>query len=77
MLKKSAPDKPTTELFIERILNREACDKHNAPLGIPCWHVNTTTEGYKPAICNERAISAGCNNKISDKSMRLNSPPRR
>lgn len=77
MHKRFVPDKPTTALFVERIMNRESCDNHKVPLGVPCWHIHTTSAGYKPAICNERAIRAGCNSPISEKAVQLNRPPRR
>lgn len=54
---------------VERALDRVACEKHLVPVGIPCWHLHTD-RGYKPAICNRRAVSAGFVGEVSAKSMR-------
>ncbi len=77
MYTKNTPERPTTELFISRILDREACDEHKMPIGIPCWHIHTTSDGYKPAVCNERAKKAGFDSNISEKSLLANSQPKR
>lgn len=60
--------KPTTELYMPSILERSHCDKHNVPKGIPCFHI-PGIRGYKAAICNGRARSAGFVGKISAMSL--------
>jgi hypothetical protein len=51
------------------IINRQACNKHVAPLGIPCFHLPRNYGfGFYPAICNKRAKLAGATGKISQSS---------
>lgn len=46
--------------YIQTILDREACNRHQAPNGIPCFHIPKSTEnGYFAGICNRRAKKAG------------------
>lgn len=43
-------------LKIREVIDDFACDRHNAPEGIPCFHLRMgTREGYYAAICNARA----------------------
>lgn len=41
---------------IRVVVGRIACDRHNAPIGEPCWDVvGDTTKYFGLAICNQRA----------------------
>jgi len=55
---------------IDSIINRQPCDKHLAPHGIPCFHMprGNGRPGYYPGICNKRAVAAGADGKISESS---------
>lgn len=66
------PETPTTERFLERILNRNSCGKHKADLGNPCWWIEDSFGFSKMAICNKRAKKAGFSSQINDKSLHLN-----
>jgi len=56
-------------IHIEKIIGIQPCDKHLAPHGIPCFHMpRGNGNGYYPAICNQRAVAAGKNGKISESS---------
>jgi hypothetical protein len=67
-----APEKPTTALFMDTILDRQACPKHKAEKGFPCGWL-----GPHRVVCNKRARRAGFNHRISEKSLRLNRTPKR
>lgn len=60
-------DKPTTELFMDAVLERQACRHHKAEKGQPCGWM-----GPFRAICNKRAKAAGFNHPIHPGSLRLN-----
>ncbi len=56
------------------------CEKHNAPLGIPCFHIpkhEAVGEGYYAAICGARIRKHGFIGKISPTAMRDTPPEKR
>ena len=59
-------EKPTTELFMDAVLERETCRKHKADIGQPCGWM-----GPYRAICNARAKRAGFNAPVRPESLRL------
>ncbi len=67
---------PTTELFMEDVIDRQPCKRHDADKGLPCWHLPDSTGFGLGAICNWRAKKAGFNNKIDERSLRLNRRPK-
>lgn len=64
-------EKPTTELFMDAILERKACQKHEASVGDPCWGIVQSDGLGRGAVCNRRAKAAGFNNPIRPESLRL------
>lgn len=70
-------EKPSTELFLDSVLERVDCRKHKVPTGVPCFHIYKTTGGYFPAVCNKRAVRAGFNAPIRPESLRLNRAPKK
>lgn len=41
---------------IQVVIEEFACDRHNAPVGDPCFHVRMgSRDGWLSAICNRRA----------------------
>jgi hypothetical protein len=63
---------PTTELYLDAVLERQSCQKHDAEKGSPCWGITESSGVGRGAVCNKRAKRAGFNNKVSEKSLRLN-----
>lgn len=51
-------------IHIERIIDIRACAKHGKGLGQACWNV-LSPRGILKAICNDRAVAAGANGKIT------------
>ncbi len=72
-----APEKPSTELFLETVVTREPCGKHRAHRGTPCWILEGVSGFLLQGVCNKRARKAGFTHRISDKSLRLNRTPKR
>lgn len=64
-------EKPTTELFMDAILERKACQRHDASVGDPCWGITQSDGLGRGAVCNGRAKAAGFNNPIRPESLRL------
>jgi hypothetical protein len=61
-----------TGKHIASIIDRTRCDKHKAPNGEPCFHVDFgTRDGYGTGVCNRRIKLAGFNGKISLTSVQL------
>lgn len=56
--------------FIPTVLSRKACATHNAPKGIPCFHIHKLDGGYGAAVCNVRAKRTGFNARINPSSLR-------
>lgn len=55
---------------IPSILESTACDKHNAPTGIPCYHVNFVSKpGYGAGVCGKRTRAAGFTETLDPSSM--------
>lgn len=54
------------------IIDRQGCQKHDAAKGMACWVVAPSkVNGLSVdlvAICNQRAVLAGANGKISESS---------
>jgi hypothetical protein len=63
---------PTTELFMDRILDRTDCKKHGADVGEPCHVIINKNDKGILAICNTRAKRAGFNARISKSSLERN-----
>jgi hypothetical protein len=62
---------------LHRAIEKTSCDRHNAPTGVPCWHMPKQaegTEGYYASICGKRIRKAGFIGKISASSMRVRAP---
>jgi hypothetical protein len=56
--------------FIETVLDREGCNKHNALKGAPCFLIRKNEGfGHYAAICNKRAKRAGFVGEISAKAL--------
>lgn len=72
---KEGYDNPTSELFMELVLERGGCTKHNASIGTPCWLIEMSSAGVLGAICNKRARAAGFDHKISPKSLSMARKP--
>ncbi len=54
------------QMFIPAILDVVDCDRHNAPLGVPCWNFpRYHGYGYYPAICNKRAQRGNMRSPVS------------
>lgn len=64
-------EKPTTELFVVAVTERQACAKHQASVGWPCWGIIQANGAYMNAVCNKRAKAAGFNHAIKPESLRL------
>lgn len=63
---------PTTELYVDAVLNRTTCKNHGCDLGEPCWIlVQPSPDNVYGlvAVCNKRAIRAGFNARISKSSL--------
>ena len=56
--------------YIPVILIRQACHKHDAPQGVPCYWIHTTGGHILKGVCNTRARGAGYTGKPSNKSLR-------
>lgn len=69
ILPKLPNDEPTTELYIPKIVERLGCAKHNAAPRKPCFVIPTLAGQYLMAVCNTRAVSAGCNHPIDPRSL--------
>lgn len=65
-------EKPTTELFVVAVTERQECKKHSASIGWPCWGIIQADGLYMNAVCNTRARKAGFNHPIRPESLRLN-----
>lgn len=65
-------EKPTTELFVVAVTERQECKKHRASIGWPCWGIIQADGIYMNAVCNKRAKAAGFNHPIRPESLRLN-----
>lgn len=68
----AADEKPTTEVFMDSVIERVPCKRHASEKGSPCWGITTSSGLGLGAVCNWRAKKAGFNHKISEKSLRLN-----
>lgn len=56
-------------VHILSLIDKVECKRHKAPTGTPCFHIPKTNEnGYFVGICNQRAVKAGANGKISENS---------
>jgi hypothetical protein len=62
---------PTTELFMEDVINRETCRRHGTDIGQACWSWHDSSGFLLGAVCNNRAKRAGFNHEISDKALHL------
>lgn len=71
MFTKVASEKPTTELFVQSVVDKVGCNKHDADKGFACWGIETSSGLGLGAVCNRRAKRAGFNHKISEASLRL------
>lgn len=74
MLNKVDPNKPTTELYLDSIIERSHCDKHKVEKGLPCYQMLRSDGTALGAICNGRARSAGFNGKIKYSSLHRSNP---
>lgn len=70
MHNKFTPEVPTTERYLQTVIDRQPCGKHNADKGEPCFTL-PKTRGYTTAVCNRRAKRAGFNHRISLKSLSM------
>lgn len=54
-------------IHLRDLIDRTRCNKHNAPTGIPCFHIpnNVTESGYYPGACGGRIKAAGFNGKVT------------
>ena len=55
--------------YIPIILDRESCNKHGVPRGIPCYHIHLSGGGIAPGVCGKRVKRAGFNSQISPQSL--------
>lgn len=63
-------DNPTTDMHMPTVLRTAACSTHDAPHGIPCFHVpKISGNGYHAGICNTRAWKAGMTGRINPSSL--------
>lgn len=73
-------DLPNDGTHIHEVLARATCDKHNAPVGVPCFHMPKAANGlsgYYAAACGGRIRHAGFNGRISPESMRTKAPTKK
>ena len=57
-------------VHIRDIMSRTDCMKHDAPEGIPCFHVKyDTVNGYSAGLCGARIRKAGFNGRVSHESV--------
>lgn len=73
----SDTEAPTTDKYVGVVVDRESCGKHKASKGFPCWVLENSLGIFLQGVCNRRAHKAGFNNKINEKSLRLNRPARK
>jgi len=67
----TTPEKPTTELFMDAVMRRKPCKRHQAGLDFPCWEIIPIEGLPKKGVCNRRARNAGFNHPIDPRSLRL------
>lgn len=68
----------TKELYIPRVIQDQECKRHNAPIGIPCFHIPRSDGfGYYAAVCNRRAKNTGFRHAIDENSLRINRQKRK
>lgn len=60
------------ESVIPVVIDRVSCTRHNRAPGHPCWWLWLLSGRKSPAICNQRARSAGFNGEIDPRSLRKN-----
>ncbi len=59
-----------SEPKLQKVMDFGGCKKHNAPQGVPCFHIpKSIGSGYFAGVCGRRAKTAGFNAPISDKSV--------
>lgn len=58
------PEEHNNGKHLERIIDAETCEKHNARLGVPCWAI-FSAHGLLKAICNSRALAYGARGDIT------------
>lgn len=68
---------PTTETYIQTIIDRENCGTHKAWQGIPCWVLENSAGYFLMGVCNKRAKKAGFKHPVSENSLRSHRPPRK
>ncbi len=60
---------PTTKMYINMIINQEACVAHSAHKCEPCWVLESSTEGkLLPAICHQRFMRVANNMRNNNES---------
>lgn len=65
-----ADDTPSTDLFVDKVIDFTACDRHDAKEGYPCfWATAYTSDNTIQGICNTRALRAGYNGYINPRSL--------
>jgi hypothetical protein len=63
------------KLFIPIIMERVTCEKHGAPLGVPCFHLFLGGKRWRqPGICDARARKAGFVGNIREASLQTRKP---
>lgn len=67
---KNAPEVPTTEAYIQKIVLAQSCGKHQVPVGIACWDLETSAGMMLQGVCNRRAKKAGFIGRVSQSSLR-------
>lgn len=77
MFKNVTPERPTTDRYLDRIIDETSCKKHEAEAGDPCWGVAELSGLGRGAVCNSRAKKAGFNHPISIHALRLNRQKKR
>lgn len=55
---------------IQSIIDRQPCQKHEAGKGVACFMLVGAQDAAHSAICNQRALKAGVNGKITEGSYR-------
>lgn len=56
---KNTPATPTFTAYMDAILSRTTCKRHNVPEDIPCWSFISSSGDILRSVCDKRARRAG------------------
>lgn len=70
-------NRPNDGTHIRRVIDSVECKKHNALLGVPCFHIKPGRPdafGYLAGICGRRIREHGFTGDVTPMSMSLKTP---